>query len=226
VRAAAINSVATRFQSQISAMINGGEDRNDHVLRERITKAIGYFVGELTTGMLIPINAQLDKRGPKTKKYTIELRSLKAATVRRLEQLKNVYLADEHLSANISFPDLEKENRDLSKPVRSEKQPKGASQRETLALHQQGMAVEMIAEQRGLTMSTVMSHLADFVATGVVGIDAVVSRQKADVISGVLKDMKGEPLVSVKNKLGNDYSYAEIKAVVSHQIWSKDTVSS
>ena len=222
-RVAAIIAVAAKFQAQASMMINAA-DTDDAPLKERVRKAIGYFADELTTGLLMPINSQLEKRGPKTKKYTLQLRQLKAATVRRLERLKHVRLGDELLSTGIAFPDLEKENRDLAKPLRGEKVVKGTSQRETLELHQKGLELGRIAELRGLSLTTVVGHLAEFVASGIVGIDAIVSSQKADVIARALKDMKGEPLVLVKNKLGNDYSYAEIKAVVSHQIWSKDTL--
>jgi hypothetical protein len=225
-RIAAIISVATRFQIQLSSMVNDGAEADDTQLKERVKKAIGYFAAELTNGLLIPINAQMEKRGPKTKKYIIQLRGLKAAAVRRLEQLKHIYLGDELLSTGIAFPDLDKENRELAKPVRGEKVLKGNSQRETLELHQKGIALGKIAELRGLSLSTVIGHLAEFVSSGIVGIEALVPTQKADVIAQALNDLKGEPLVLVKSKLGNDYSYAEIKAVVSHQIWSKDTLRS
>jgi hypothetical protein len=70
----------------------------------------------------------------------------------------------------------------------------------------------------------VISHLAEFVSTGVVRLESVVPRKKSEAIEAALRALNGEPIVAVKNSLGNEYSYAEIKAVVGHLVWSKDTV--
>jgi hypothetical protein len=223
-RAAAIVDVSNKFQLQVSRLIEAGTEQDPSVLTERVRKAIAYFVKELWEGMLEPINSQIERRGPKTKKYTLELRALKAAVVKRLERLRSIRLGDVNPSEGISFPDLEKENHELAKPVKAEKQPKGASQRETLEMHQKGMPVEKIAIVRNLAVSTIITHLAQFVATGVVRLEDVVPRHKSEAIEAALRNLSGEPMVRVRNSLGNDYSIAEIMAVVGHQAWSKDTV--
>lgn len=224
-RALKLQEVATKFQAQLSQLIEGtGEGHDTSALRERVRKAITYFADELTAGMLSPLNAVMERKGPKTKKYVLELRSVKSAIVRRLEQLQNVTYGDEVLSSGIQFPDLEKENSELAKPVRGERLPKGASQRATLELHQKGLSVESIATARNLAVTTIVSHLAEFVDSGLVRISDIVPDDKADVIAKALGEMSGEPLVRIKGRLGNDYSYAEIKAVAGHLVKVKEAL--
>jgi hypothetical protein len=220
-RVATIIDVSGKFQNQLARMLSEGDNL---VLVDRVRKAIAYFTKELTEGMLAPINTQLDKKGPRTKKYTLQVRLLKAAVVRRLEQLQRLRLDDLSLSEGISFPDMEKENSELEKPVRSERVAKGASQHVTLDLHQKGMTLQQIAETRGLALSTIMGHLSDFVATGVVRVETLVDPVKMRAIHAALKELPGEPIARVRYKLGNDFSYTEIKAVVNHQIWSNGSV--
>jgi predicted transcriptional regulator len=220
-RIATVIEVSTKFQNQLARMISEGDNA---VLVERVRKAIAYFTKELAEDMLSPINEHIDKRGPRTKKYTMELRLLKAAVVRRLEQLQRLRLDDLSLSEGITFPDIEKENSDLERPVRGEKVARGASQRTTLELHQKGMTLEQIAEMRGLAVSTIMGHLSEFVATGVVRVETLVDPAKMRAIHAALQELPGESMARVKFRLGNDYSYTEIKAVVNHQTWSNGTV--
>ena len=218
VAARKLVEVSAKFQAQLNQLINDEEAGSDRSLvTERVRKAIAYFAMELNEKMLAPVNTQLDKKGPKTKKYTLQLRAVKAVVVRRLERLKHVYYGDECLSTGVQFPDLQKQNAELEKPVRAERQPKGASHRATLDLHKKGMSVDDIATSRNLAVSTVVGHLAEFVGEGLVQIEAIVPLNKADAIARVLTELNGEPFAKVKSRLGNDYSYAEIKAVAGHQ---------
>ena len=59
-------------------------------------------------------------------------------------------------------------------PAESSAKPQSQTARESLALFRGGLPPEAIAERRGLATSTILGHLAAFVADGAVGIDEIV----------------------------------------------------
>jgi ATP-dependent DNA helicase RecQ len=92
------------------------------------------------------------------------------------------------------------------------------TRRESLSLYQSGKSVEEIATARSLSPITVEGHLAYYVQTGDIDVSSFVSREKLLVIQDAVDSYGDERLAPLKEILGEDYSYAEIKAVVS---WMK-----
>ena len=81
----------------------------------------------------------------------------------------------------------------------------------------QGLTPQEIARKRNLTESTIIGHLAFFVEKGELEIFELISQSKSDVISHYIrKKGEAETISDIKNKLGNNYSYSEIKLVMAH----------
>jgi uncharacterized protein YpbB len=93
---------------------------------------------------------------------------------------------------------------------------KGETQRVTLQLFRNGKSIQEIASARSLAYSTVEGHLAGFVSTGEVGVLEIVDRFKVDKISHLLNKNSGISASELKQKLGEEYSYGQIRAVMSH----------
>jgi ATP-dependent DNA helicase RecQ len=91
-----------------------------------------------------------------------------------------------------------------------------ASNRETLRLFKAGFRIEEIGEQRGLSNMTVEAHLAIFVRLGELDAFQAVSRRKVDLIMPVLHRLGALELRPIKEELGNEVSYADIKMVVAY----------
>lgn len=87
----------------------------------------------------------------------------------------------------------------------------------TLALYRQGLGMEEIAIQRNLNQSTIETHLSRFVPTGEIDIFKLVSPYKVDKIIATIR-ISGEyaGLKGLKEALGDDYSYGEIKMVMEY----------
>jgi hypothetical protein len=101
-----------------------------------------------------------------------------------------------------------------------EKRPacKGATQQATYDLYKQGKTIGEIAKERNLATSTIESHLASFVKAGVLKVEDFVSPEKIAVIERELPDeLEGFAMTLVKEKLGNDFSYGEIKMVLARK---------
>ena len=79
----------------------------------------------------------------------------------------------------------------------------------------QGLNVSDIAERRGLTEGTIVTHVEQILAAGR-PLDLtphLPPTDRADRIRDVLNTVGGDPLAPVKKILGDDYSYEEIRLV-------------
>lgn len=85
----------------------------------------------------------------------------------------------------------------------------------TLQLFRQDMSPAEIGQLRGLSPTTIESHLSHFVYTGELEVEALVSKEKIPMIKKAIS-VKGDQVLSpIKEMLGEKYSYGEIKAVIS-----------
>ena len=80
-----------------------------------------------------------------------------------------------------------------------------------------GMSVAEIAATRGLGLSTIEGHLARFIESGEIRLDELVPLQKISVIKKAIEtcDNPEGRLAPIKEMLGDDYSYGEIRAVMA-----------
>ncbi len=85
---------------------------------------------------------------------------------------------------------------------------------ETLGLHQQGLRVDDIAEQRDLRRGTVMSHLELLLENGyTVELDRLVSRDRSAQILQAFDQTKLDSLTAIREIVGETVSFDEIRLV-------------
>ncbi|MBW2630944.1 MAG: helix-turn-helix domain-containing protein [Deltaproteobacteria bacterium] len=87
----------------------------------------------------------------------------------------------------------------------------------SLGMFNKGLTVARIAQERGLVQSTIEGHLTFFVGKGELDIDKLLSPEKQQAIEKELAVDHNNSLSEVKNALGNDYSYGEIKMMLACQ---------
>lgn len=111
---------------------------------------------------------------------------------------------------------------DLKSPKRERKQrtKRDAFGKDTyhisLDMFRDGRSMEEIAESRGLGLSTIEGHLARFVASGELRLDQIVPLEKIEIIrKAILKFNDSGALSPIKEFLGDNYSYGEIRAVIA-----------
>lgn len=111
----------------------------------------------------------------------------------------------------------------------AEKEPKRASGKsatppardtrdESKHLFRSGKTIEEIAHLRNLSPSTVFGHLTHFVANGEIDVETLLPPDKIRRITDAIIDhgiSSGMPLKPLKEELGNDISYDEIRAVLA-----------
>ncbi len=86
----------------------------------------------------------------------------------------------------------------------------------SLKMFKQGSSVSDIAKLREMAISTIETHLVRFIPTGEIELQEIVEIEKADRIrETILNFGESATLGKVKEKLGDDYSYGEIRAVIA-----------
>ncbi|MCF6157094.1 MAG: DNA helicase RecQ [wastewater metagenome] len=99
-------------------------------------------------------------------------------------------------------------------------QPKTLTTQTTLELYKQHCTIQEIAQRRGLAISTIVSHLERLILEGEdISIDRFVNPEKQHRIEQALAESGLKFLNPVKEKLGDDYSYEEIKLVRAKVIY-------
>ena len=102
--------------------------------------------------------------------------------------------------------------------TKGSKRSKGESAHVSLDLFRQGKTVSEIAKERNLSMSTIYSHLIDTIQEGELALEDLVPMEKIKIIkSYVLNQENSESLTlkQIHEALGDDYDYAEIRAVLN-----------
>jgi len=89
-----------------------------------------------------------------------------------------------------------------------------STRRVTLDLYNEGRSIEEIAQERNLKASTIMSHLAELIEAGeTIDVEKLIQPGHFEIIADALQQIGGEVLKPVKEFLGEEYSYDEIKLV-------------
>ncbi len=86
----------------------------------------------------------------------------------------------------------------------------------TLDMFQSGLSIAEIAAARELAKSTVETHLVRFIPTGEVKLTEIVSEEKVETIRNAILELNAEQGISpIKEYLGEEFSYGEIRAVIA-----------
>ncbi len=123
------------------------------------------------------------------------------------------YAHENNLSSRIQLKSPKKERQSNPSKTGSVSDTKQAS----LQLFKQGLSIPEIASQRNMTTSTIETHLATFVSTGEIEIEKFVSKRKLEKIIEVINTSKQtNALKPLKDLLGDEYSYGEIKMALEY----------
>jgi hypothetical protein len=133
------------------------------------------------------------------------------------EELVKLVLAyrKKHGIKNVVLPEPEKLPEE-STPAKDAAPPFDTKQT-SFDMFNNGLTIARIAQERGLVQSTIEGHLSFFVEKGKLDINKLLSPEKQQAIEKELAVDHNNSLSEVKNALGNDYSYGEIKMMLAYQ---------
>ena len=93
---------------------------------------------------------------------------------------------------------------------------KGESLKVTLEMVEEGLSTDDIISRRGLARSTIEGHLVRLIQSGQLMVDKVLPQDRIDKIERTVEELRGAKLSAIKEALGDDASYNEIKMVQAH----------
>jgi Helix-turn-helix domain len=217
--------IAEKFQMQLQQILQQVQQTGMLViLEERVTKGIAYFVKALYEDILKPLRQHIAslQYASKVRKYVTEVSGIEAFLTQQLQKIMQASYGDivfckdpgiykEYLTV-INLPAIDNLSK-KNKPV------KGNSQAESLVLFKEGKRIADIAVVRQLTESTVAGHLSMFVKTGELNVLELLTQEIIDLILPVVKEVGGNAVSPIKEILGDDFSYADIRIVLNHWHW-------
>lgn len=121
------------------------------------------------------------------------------------------YCEGRNLASAISEKSPKRERRERT----GERKPKVDTKAESFRLYKEGKTINEIAETRGFTIQTIEGHLAHYVESGEINANELISSEKLLLIEPVIKDFQGGSITLVKEKLGADISFGEIKLAIA-----------
>ena len=92
---------------------------------------------------------------------------------------------------------------------------KGLTQELSYAMFKEGKTIVEIAEIRGFTASTVEGHLEEYVKNGLLVVEDVLETKKVKIIREFIVENPTLKGTALKEALGEDYNYGEIRMVWS-----------
>jgi hypothetical protein len=110
-------------------------------------------------------------------------------------------------------------NHGMEVPPEAEKEAEKAgmdSRQLSYEYFKNGLSIPEIARGRQMAVSTIESHLLNYVASGEIAIDRLVDKRKVKAIEECIELNNFRQLVDLKAKLGDEYSYSEIRFVLKH----------
>jgi len=122
------------------------------------------------------------------------------------------YCRSNDLPSRISLKERKRERRKRTK--------RDADGRDTyhisLDMYRAGRPIADVARERGMSVTTVENHLIRFISTGEVSLSEFVAAERVAVIrEAILKCSGTNALSPIKEILGDEYSYSEIRAVLA-----------
>jgi ATP-dependent DNA helicase RecQ len=90
------------------------------------------------------------------------------------------------------------------------------TKQKTFELFKQGNSIGEIAQSRNLAISTIETHLAFYIQQGKLSIESTMEVSKIPAIQKAIEKVGGIVLTPIKQVLGDNYSFGEIKMVMAH----------
>lgn len=207
----ALEEVAEKTQRWIERNYDEAYQRNDYnKFEEGLKKSVAHFNGLLYSKFFMELQQHHTevKSKAKMKKHIKAIEHVASVVSARAVKLRQAQWRDKAL-----FSGNENEYTATLGKVSNKKV---SSATETLAMFKQMLTVELVAETRGLAISTIESHLLEFIKTGELEIGAFMNAEKIAIVSAYMQSNPESKTTQVKSALGDDYSYNQIRAVFYH----------
>ncbi len=229
-------NVSKKFLVQLDKIANYNADDYLSVLMDRVGAAKKHFepiLKDFSDKIFSKINEL--KGVTRVKKYQNELKDVERLFFAQLQKIhkaealleatiKDTKLTKEQLTNSELYKNREEQVPETVKPKKKavkdktpkEKKPK--TREVSFEMFQQGKSIEEIAKERGFVVTTVESHLSTYVAQGKIDVKQFMDTKKLENIIKVSEKLETYNLGPIKQALGNEYTYSELRFAMAHSL--------
>jgi len=214
----ALEKVAANFRHSMLSYMQEAEYLD--IMNERITKASGYFIPKIKA-IEDSFNAKLSAIGfdKVPKQFLKSLEASKELLKNKVIQINknqlfvaaayNGQVLDKHTLNQSSIY----AKHTVGKPKKSDKTPTAEI---SFKFFKEGKTVAEIAKEREFTEGTILNHLTRYVSTGDIEAGNLMDHKKLSQIVIVIESIGGGTLTEIKSKLGDEFTYDDVKIALAH----------
>lgn len=139
----------------------------------------------------------------------------------RIEQLNSIF-SPSITEGEVKTPKIARERKKKTEKSATEKVEKKDTKEESFKLYKQGNNIEAIATIRSMSPTTIEGHLAYYITKGELNANNFLPAEKIDNIITVSKKLDTFQFGPIKQALGDEYSYGDIKIAIASYLATKE----
>lgn len=227
-----LKETADKFINQVKYISHQQQPNYQITLMERVSSAKDYFVPLLKTqSKNILTHVETLQSQKKVKTYLVELVDLDALFYKQIQLILKAEALLKSTKQDVEFTketiNVDEENKLRLKEVgelkttkkekpNKEKKEKIDTKKVSYELYLQGKTIPEIAKERALNTVTIEGHLAHYVGLGLIDVKTFLSNEKFEKIIATVNELDTLLLSEIKNHLGDEYSYPDIKFALAY----------
>ena len=213
-----LRQIGIKFHRQAGKILTQESSKKYQLLRERLIKARDYFLPALEQlSNKIDLHYSEIKSNKKLKSYGEDLKKLSESIFSHKKMIVKAEMVIRSVSEGRDLTKQEVLRSDIYKSSKKAGSQKTPTRDISFEMYKKGLDIEEIAEKRGLVSGTIAGHLSFFVKSGQLDILDFVSEEKVNNILTVIEKFPEKQLSDIKNHLGEEYTYGDIKFVLAHR---------
>lgn len=227
-------SVSDKFLNQLKQIFQSKQPDYKEQLKTRVEAAKNHFapiLKQFSKTVLKQIENLKDEK--KVKTYLEELTELDALFFKQLQLINKAEAMVKSATENSEFSKdkintveenkervqelstvnikVKRERKSKSAKSTGEKKEKVDTKKVSFDLYKEGKTIEQIAEERKMVTMTIEGHLAHYAGLGMVDVKLFVDEEKMKNIITVSKTLDTTLFGPIKQSLGDEYTYSEIR---------------
>ncbi|MCX6182024.1 MAG: helix-turn-helix domain-containing protein [Bacteroidetes bacterium] len=229
---------ADKFLNYVNSVLDKKEKGHLEVLNGRVKAASEYF-SPVLKNLSKKVIQQIEKvkADKKIKTYVGELLDLEASIYEQMKRIQKAQALTEAILSNKEFSKQSIQhiindkarletmntlyNQSSSAGVKRIGQVKGPKKDKvdtkalSFKLYKEGKSVDEIAKERELSPTTIENHLAHYVALGKLDASVFINEEKMNQIIVAAKAVNSFQLAPIKQVLGDEFTYSDIRFAVA-----------
>lgn len=230
-----LDHTSTKFRKQLLHLIPEAADDQYVFLNVRVEAAVSYFLKALRNEVFTSLQAHFSEfqTKVKTKKYVKDLGILDPLLRQKEQQLEQAVKVTKALASGGDMTETLATHLKKQEPAEpllyfntgggfvsgGSKGVETDSKHISYDMFLGGKSVQEIATARAMVAGTIETHLLHFIKTGELAIEKFVPEKKLKEILATMREANSRETGLIKNMLGDQYSFNEIRAVQYHLLF-------